>query len=81
MDGREWLRRALDKHKIDFVLHGHKFLHIAVYSRPRKLFEAQINARWAPLLIGFLLNFRFLKHQNAQTEHRTDIKKSIAAGL
>ena len=54
LNGREWLRRALAKQGIPFVLHGNKFLHIANYARAQKLLDAQINARWLPLLIGFL---------------------------
>ena len=54
LNGREWLRRSLARHRIPFVLHGNKFLHIADYSRAQKLLDAQLNARWAPLLIGFL---------------------------
>ena len=44
LNGREWLRRALDKHKIPFVLHGNKFLHIADYASAQKLLSAQIDS-------------------------------------
>lgn len=54
LNGREWLRRSLDKHKIPFVLHGNKFLHIADYSRAQKLLFAQVDARWPKLLANFL---------------------------
>ena len=54
LNGREWLRRSLDKHNIPFVLHGNKFLHIADYLRAQKLLAAQSDARWVPLLAGFL---------------------------
>ena len=54
LNGREWLRRALAKNKIPFVLHGNKFLHLADYSRAQKLLDTQINIRWLPLLCGFL---------------------------
>lgn len=54
LNGREWLRRSLDKHNIPFVLHDNKFLHIADYMRAQKLLAAQSDARWAPLLAGFL---------------------------
>jgi len=54
LNGREWLRRALAKSKIDFVLHGNKFLHIADYARAQILLDTQLNARWAQLLCGFL---------------------------
>ncbi|TAL44341.1 MAG: hypothetical protein EPN89_14170 [Methylovulum sp.] len=54
INGREWLRRALAKQKIPFVLHDNKFLHIADYPRAQQLLDTQINARWLPLLGGFL---------------------------
>lgn len=54
LNGREWLRRSLDKERIPFVLHGNKFLHIADYRRAQQLLDAQTNARWVPLLTGFL---------------------------
>jgi hypothetical protein len=54
LNGREWLRRSLDKERIDFVLHGNKFLHMADYARAQKLLDAQTDARWLPLLAGFL---------------------------
>jgi hypothetical protein len=54
LNGREWLRRALDKHRIAYVVHGNKFLHIADYDRAQRLLAAQNDARWAELLKGFL---------------------------
>ena len=54
LNGREWLRRSLDQEGIQFVLHGNKFLHIADYGRAQALLAAQTDARWLPLLAGFL---------------------------
>lgn len=54
LNGREWLRRALDKHRIAYVVHGNKFLHIADYDRAQQLLAAQNDARWAKLLEHFL---------------------------
>jgi hypothetical protein len=54
LNGREWLRRALDKHRIAYVVHGNKFLHIADYSQAQRLLAAQSDARWARLLENFL---------------------------
>jgi len=49
LNGREWLRRALDQRRIAYVVHGNKFLHVADYSRAQRLLDAQNDARWAPL--------------------------------
>lgn len=54
LNGREWLRRALDKHRMAYVVHGNKFLHIADYARAQQLLAAQNDARWAKLLESFL---------------------------
>ena len=54
LNGREWLRRALDQERIAYVLHGNKFLHIADYDRAQQLLARQNDARWASLLNGFL---------------------------
>lgn len=54
LNGREWLRRTLEKQDINFVLHGNKFLHITDYARAQKLLDTQRNTRWAPMLTGFL---------------------------
>lgn len=54
LNGREWLRRAMDKQRLDYVVHGNKFLHIADYSEAQKLLNSQTDARWVDLLTGFL---------------------------
>lgn len=54
LNGREWLRRALDKERIAYVVHGNKFLHVADYDRAQRLLARQNDARWARLLEGFL---------------------------
>ena len=56
LNGREWLRRCLDKRAVDYVLHGNKFLHIADYRQAQKGLDAQTDTRWARLLTGFLPN-------------------------
>jgi len=47
LHGREWLRRALDRERIAYVVHGHKFLHVADYERAQRLPAWQNDARWA----------------------------------
>jgi len=54
LNGREWLRRALENEGIDFVIHGNKFLHIADYEKAQELLNRQLDSRWANLLNGFL---------------------------
>lgn len=54
INGREWLRRSLEKEGIEFVIHGNKFLHIADYGRAQELLNTQIDTRWVELLAGFL---------------------------
>ena len=54
LNGREWLRRSLEKRKIEFIIHGNKFLHIADYAQAQKLLSAQLDSRWQPLLENFL---------------------------
>lgn len=63
LNGREWLRRALDTHRIAYVVHGNKFLHIADYDRAQRLLAAQNDTRWAKLLESFLPEvFPAMKH-------------------
>jgi hypothetical protein len=54
LNGREWLRRSMDKQAVDYVLHGNKFLHIADYRKAQKCLDAQTDTRWVELLAGFL---------------------------
>lgn len=54
LNGREWLRCALDRDRIAYVVHGNKFLHVADYDRAQRLLARQNDARWTPLLEGFL---------------------------
>lgn len=54
LNGREWLRRDLDRRGIAHVVHGNKFLHIADYGQAQRLLAAQNDARWAKLLESFL---------------------------
>jgi hypothetical protein len=54
LNGREWLRRTLDRQGIAYVVHGNKFLHVADYARAQRLLAMQNDTRWAPLLESFL---------------------------
>ena len=54
LNGREWLRRQLESQKIGFCAYKNKFFHIDDYAKARDILSAQLNARWADILNGFL---------------------------
>jgi len=55
LNGREWLRRELEREGINFFVHGNKFLHIADYQKAQRLLDKQLDIRFANLLNGFAL--------------------------
>ncbi len=54
LNGRAWLRRALEKEQCAYLAQGNKFWHIADYGLAQRLLDGQLDTRWAPLLSGFL---------------------------
>jgi len=56
LNGREWLRRQLEKENISCILQGNKFLHIEDYMIAQKILNDQLNTRWENLLTSFLQN-------------------------
>jgi hypothetical protein len=54
LNGREWLRRGLEKAGADFVARGNKFVHIDDYGRAQRLLDRQLDTRWEHVLEGFL---------------------------
>lgn len=54
LNGREWLKRSLEKANCGFIIHGNKFLHIDDYDLAQKLLNQQIDTRWEDLLTSFL---------------------------
>jgi hypothetical protein len=54
LNGREWLRRMLEKEGIGCVLEGNKFFHIDDYELAQKLLSSQVGTQWLPLLNSFL---------------------------
>lgn len=54
VNGREWLRRALDKEGCRYLVHGNKFLHLDDYALAQRLLDQQLDTRWAEMLAGFL---------------------------
>jgi len=54
MNGREWLKRLLDKKGIPYILEGNKFLDIADYEVAQRLLDSQLDTRWVGTLSGFM---------------------------
>ena len=54
LNGREWLRRSLEKTGIGFEAKGNKFLHIDNYEQAQHLLDKQLDTRFAVLLNNFL---------------------------
>jgi hypothetical protein len=54
LNGREWLKRSLDKSGVKYVLDGNKFLDIADYETAQRLLDGQRDKRWIDMLSGFL---------------------------
>lgn len=54
LNGREWLKRSLDKSKCEYIISGNKFLHIDDYELAQQLLDKQLETNWESLLSGFL---------------------------
>ena len=54
LNGREWLRRSLDKAGCGYYRSGNKFLHIDDYGLAQSLLDAQVGTDFEKLLAGFL---------------------------
>ena len=54
MNGREWLRRALEREGLHFTMSGNKLLEVEDFARARELLVAPLAWSWASLLDGFL---------------------------
>lgn len=54
LNGREWLRRSLEKAGMDFLARGNKFVHIENYGRAQRLLDRQLDTRWEQMLERFL---------------------------
>ncbi len=54
LNGREWLRRSLERQGIEFFAKGNKLLHISDYEAAQGLLDGQLDTRWANMLNGFL---------------------------
>ena len=54
INGRQWLKRLLDKAGCNYILHGNKFLDIDDYALAQQLLNSQLDTRWIDTLTGFL---------------------------
>ena len=54
LNGREWLRRCLERQGVEFLAQGNKFLHISDYHKAQQLLNNQLDVRFANLLNGFV---------------------------
>lgn len=54
INGREWLRRLLDKEGCKYILNGNKFLHIDNYTLAQSLLDSQLDTRWGKMLAEFI---------------------------
>jgi hypothetical protein len=50
LNGREWLKRLLDKSNSRYVLNGNKFLDVEDYELAQSLLSSQLNTRWVDML-------------------------------
>jgi len=53
LNGREWLKRLLDKSHSGYILEGNKFLDFQDYDLAQNLLNSQLDTRWVPLLTDF----------------------------
>ena len=54
MNGREWLRRSLEAHKVEFLRRGNKLFDVADFSQAQSLLDAQLDCQWPGVLDRFL---------------------------
>jgi hypothetical protein len=54
LNGRQWLKRLLNKSGSKYILEGNKFLDLEDYDLAQKLLNSQIDTRWVETLSGFL---------------------------
>jgi len=54
LNGREWLRRLLDKAGCKYILEGNKFYDIEDYGLAQQLINSQLDTRWIETMNGFV---------------------------
>ena len=50
LNGREWLKRLLDKSSSNYTLSGNKFLDVEDYDLAQSLLNSQLDTRWADMM-------------------------------
>jgi hypothetical protein len=54
LNGREWLRRSLERIDLDFLAQANKFLHISDYEQAQAFLNKQLDVRFTKILNGFV---------------------------
>ena len=54
LNGRQWLKRLLEKSGCKYILDGNKFFHMENYELAQQLLAGQPNARWIDMMNGFI---------------------------
>jgi len=54
LNGRNWLKRLLEKSGVGFALDGNKFFDVEDFEIAQKLLDSQLDTRWVDMLSGFL---------------------------
>jgi hypothetical protein len=54
LNGREWLRRSLERNDLDFLAQANKFLHISDYDQAQAFLNKQLDVRFTKILNGFV---------------------------
>jgi hypothetical protein len=54
LNGRQWLRRQLERRGAEHVVEGNKFLHVGDYRRAQRVLDRQLDQDWPVRLSGLL---------------------------
>ena len=54
LNGRQWLKRLLEKSGSQYILEGNKFLDLEDYELAQQLLDGQLDTRWVDVLSSFL---------------------------
>lgn len=54
LNGREWLRRSLDRMGVGYIVHGNKFLHLSDYERAQQELSLQPETQFQQVLDPFV---------------------------
>ncbi len=54
LNGREWLRRSLDRKGVDYIVHGNKFLYLSDYGLAQQELSRQVETQFQAVLDPFV---------------------------